>query len=195
MSDKKKKVIHSPKETNPAPVNEVKLLSAPRSLIHTPSQKPKSKRNLPHINTPMETHQFIFSQLAILFFALAFLAGMYWVLNNPTLQTKIAESGYLPVTLKQTSFGLEVKNPDDELLTFSNAIIISGSTSPKSSIIIASSGSTNFFDGLEADNEGTFQRTIPLSPGLNKVEISSFDRNGNMKTVTRTIFYSLEALQ
>lgn len=192
MPERKKQTKNELKEE----VNSVKLLAAPRSLVHTPPQQPlRKKRNLPHINTPMETHHFIISQLSILFFALIFLAGMYWILNNSTLQTRIAESGYLPVTLKQSSFGLEVSNPDDELLTFSNSLVVSGSTSPKSSVIIAGAGTTNHYDAVEADNEGKFQRTITLAPGLNIVEISSFDSNGNSKTVTRTIYYSLEALQ
>lgn len=175
-------------------VQEVKLLAAPKSLVHSPRTTERKPRRLSKINTPMETHHFIFSQLGILIAALLFLGGMYWVLNSDDFRTQVVDK-YLPVTVKQASFGLELNSPDDELLIFSNSVLISGKTGAKASVIIAVAGNTDHFDAVQADNEVKFQRTVMLSPGLNSIEISSFDGGNNSKTVTRSVYYSEEKLQ
>lgn len=109
-------------------------------------------------------------------------------------QTNLAE--YIPVTSKPTTFNLEIKNPEDELLTFSKSVVVSGKTSAKSTVIISVEGTnTTTFDGFEVNSSGDFQKTVGLSPGLQTIEISSFDPSGSYKTVTRTVYYSEEQLQ
>jgi len=192
MNEKKRQShkVHSPKVE--AHVEHVmKLLAAPKSMVPIAREKPIKRPS--RINTPMETHHFFFSQLAILAFALFFLAGMYWVLNNDTYETVLTDS-YSPVTIKHASSGLEISNPDDELLTYASSINISGTASAKASIIIAVAGSTDHFETTEADAGGTFQKKVTLSPGLNRIEISSFGVDTS-KTITRTVYYSPEILQ
>src|SRR5688572_13241977 len=111
---KKHKGAHnSPKDTVSS-TSEMKLLAAPKSMVHTPpSGSYKEPKRPSRINTPMETHHFVFSQLGLLFFALVFLAGMYWVLNKDSFKVQYADS-YMPVTLKQASYGLEITSPNDE---------------------------------------------------------------------------------
>ncbi len=192
MSEKKKPKIPQNKKSEPVEKAEMKLLAAPKSLVPAPIEKPRKKPS--RINTPMETQHFIYSQVALLVSALLFLGGMYWVLNNDNFQTKFVDR-YLPVTLKHASSGLEISSPDDELLTFSNSLLITGTTSPKSSVIIAIAGSSDYFNAIESDTNGVFQQTVTLAPGLNRIEISSFDSGDNPKTIVRTVYFSEEKLQ
>lgn len=192
MVHKKHTVHHYPKKNEEIlEVRDIKLLAAPKSMVPIPREKPQRRPS--RINTPMETHHFFFSQFAILAIALLFLGGMYWVLNNDNYETHLTDS-YSPVTIKHASSGLELSNPDDELLTFSSSVVVSGTTSAKASVIIAIAGDVDHFDAIEADNTGFFQKTVTLAPGLNRIEISSFGIDSG-KTITRTIYYSKEILQ
>jgi hypothetical protein len=156
----------------------------------TAKKKPKFEK----INTPLSTQHFIISHLGILIFGLVFLAGLYFLLNRDSFN-KSAILDYLPITQKPTSLNLEIKNPEDELLTFNKSLVLSGTASPKSTVLVVIDGSSTSYDGVEADTNGSFQKTITLTPGLNMIEVTSFDLDGSSKSATRSVYYSQEQLQ
>ena len=154
---------------------------------------PEKKQRFKRINTPLSPQQFIFAHIGILIMGLFFLAGLYLILN--TEQTEYnSVTNYSPVTQKATTSQLEINNPEDELLSFSNTIVISGSTNPKSTVIIVNDGTNTTYDATEANTRGDFQKSISLKPGINMIAIHSFDLDGSSKSATRTVFYSEEAL-
>lgn len=168
-----------------------KLLAPPS--IQT-QEKAKKERKHSRINTPLSTQHFILSHLSILIFGLVFLGGLYFLLNKDSFNASSVLE-YLPVTQRPTTLNLEIKNPEDELLTFNKSLVLSGSASPKSTIVVAIDGSATNYDGVEADINGNFQKTVQLSPGLNVIEVMSFDLDGSSKSATRSVYYSTETLQ
>ena len=167
-------------------------LTAPASLRN--QEVPKKKKKLEQLNTPLSTQHFIISHLGILITGLVFLAGLYFLLNSDNF-TNSAILDYLPVTQKPTSQNLEINNPEDELLTFNKSLVLSGTASPKSTVLVVIDGSTTNYDGVEADINGSFQKTINLNPGLNIIEVTSFDLDGSSKSAVRSVYYSQEQLQ
>ncbi len=170
------------------------LVQINRPQIDPPPKFSRSRRVLAKVNTPMSTKTFVTSHIALLMVSLFFLAGLYFILNHDQYQNSLV-SQYVPITSKPASFNLEINNPEDELLTYTKSLVVSGTTIPKSSVVITAIGNSNNFAAVEADNNGRFQKTINLSPGLNTVEISSFDNVGGTKTVSKTVYYSEEILQ
>lgn len=133
---------------------------------------------------------FMVSSFLILLISLIFLSCVYYVLNKDQLTASVFQN-YRPVTTKPVSFSLDITSPDDETLVFDKSIVISGKTSPKSTVII-SSDDINL--GLQVGSNGEFSQVLELSKGLNNFDIAAFDDKGNSKQISRTIYYSEEKL-
>ncbi|MBI2011766.1 hypothetical protein HYS91_03285 [Candidatus Daviesbacteria bacterium] len=138
----------------------------------------------------LSAKSFVLSQLGILIVSLVFLGTLYYFLNQDNF-LKSAIEDYLPVTTRPLSFTLDLNSPEDELLTFEKTILIAGKTSPFSTVIITSS---NNDVGLEANSQGEFSNSFELTEGLNLITVASFDKDGNAKSLTRSIYYSKEEI-
>lgn len=138
----------------------------------------------------MSTKVFVISHLTILILSLVFLGGLYFVLNSDEIFSSSLKN-YLPVTKKPVSLYLNLNSPDDEVLVFDKSLLVSGTTTPKSVVIISLEKSDA---GTEANNKGDFSKIIELSEGLNLITVTSFDSEGNSKQVSRTIFYLEEKI-
>lgn len=173
-----------------------------RELVHVADNPPSEikrpsriKHHLAKINQPLSTQTFLMSHFALLVVSLVFLGGLYFVLNKDSYSSSSFVNEYMPVTMKPASFSLEIKNPDDESLIATKMLIVSGKTSPKSSVVASLDGTSSVFAGTEADSNGEFQFSVSLASGLNQLEITAFDREGNSKSISRTVYYSEEQLQ
>mgnify|MGYP001563720213 CR=1 FL=1 len=138
----------------------------------------------------LSTKQFILSQLLIFTFGLFFLAGLYYILNiqhrnNQTL----FENG--PVTSLPKTLRLELQQPDNDTLTYQSSIIVSGKTSPFLDVLIYSD-SENIV--IKAKSDGSFSTVFNLDEDLNQITVVVFDQTGDLKSDTRTVFYSEEKL-
>jgi hypothetical protein len=161
-------------------------------VIKKPS---RVKHHLAKFNTPLSDKTFIMSHLSLLLLSLAFLAGLYFVLNKDINYTQSLISDYnTPVTMKPASFTLDIKNPEDESLIATKSLVISGKTGPKSSVVVAVDGISSTYTGVEADSNGDFQLTVSLANGLNMLEIMAFDQQGNSKSLKRSVYYTEEQL-
>lgn len=140
----------------------------------------------------ISTQTFVLSNFLLLIIGLLLIFGLYYYVHNGQIfPVNNSLLNYLPATKKPTSLVLELKSPDDNLLTFNGAITISGSTLPNTNLII----STNNQDfNLESDNKGQFSKIIDLDLGLNEIMVNAFDKEGNIKSEERIIFYSEEKL-
>lgn len=144
---------------------------------------------LKFLNTPLSTTAFIVSCVGILVVGGIYLSVMYQLLNPIINSTLWALTG--PITKAPSSFNLELNSPEDEMVTFERSIIVSGKTTPKSVVIIVNG---NNYQTVEANNIGDFYKGIDLSVGLNNIQISAFDEEGNTKLIERKVFYSEEKL-
>ena len=128
----------------------------------------------------------------ILFGILALiLVGVVFLLK-PLIESVIhpqpsLEQTYSPVSEEPKSMSLEINNPDDELLVFDKTLVVSGQTTPSSTIII-DNGKSDWT--VQANNQGNFSQVIDLNAGINEVNIFAFDPQGNNKADSRTIYYS-----
>lgn len=138
----------------------------------------------------LSTKQFILSHILILIVGLTFLFGLFYILNiqyqkptNPLL--------YGPVTTPPKTFRLDLDEPEENLLTFQNSILISGKTAPQKEVLIFTD-STDFVIGSKKD--GTFSATVDLDEGENKITTVVFDSDGDSRTAERSVYYSKEKL-
>jgi len=137
----------------------------------------------------LSTKTFVISHLTLLLLSLAFFAGLYYILYPERFQAAVTE--YSPVTKEPLSLFLEISSPEDDILVSDGNLIISGKTGPDSTIIISSAlGDT----GLQAGSDGQFSKVFPLSPGPNIIEISTFDLEGNSKSVTKSVYFTEEKI-
>ena len=142
------------------------------------------------MNKIISAKTFILSHLALLIIGLTFFISLSIYLNPDYFKAKNLKD-YLPVTTKPISFNLDINNPEDELLLFENSTLISGKTSPNATVVISSE---DFDIGMQTNNQGEFSKLIELSEGINLIQITAFDQNGNSKEAIRTIYYSKEKL-
>lgn len=96
-----------------------------------------------------------------------------------------------PVTAEPNSLNLDVTSPDDSILVFEKAILVSGKTSSNSQILISSAGNDTV---TISKDDGTFSNLFNLDPGKNDLSIMVFSVNGDEKETTRTIYYSKEKI-
>lgn len=133
----------------------------------------------------LSTKAFIVSHLTLLILGLAFFGGLYFILYPERFVASPANE-YLPVTKDPVSLFLEITSPEDDILVNDGNLVISGKTSSDAAVIISSQTSDA---ALQSDNNGQFSKVFPLALGANIIEINAFDKEGNSKIVTKSVFY------
>ncbi len=169
------------------------LVPVNKSVPEAVKKSSRVRAHLAKYNEPMSRKAFLMTHLSLLLVSLVFLGGLYFVLNKDSYNTSFV-SEYMPVTMRPASFTLDIKNPEDESLIQTKTLVISGKTGPKSAVVAAVDGNSSVFGGTVADSAGQFQFSVPLANGLNLLEITAFDNEGNSKTATRTVYYTEEQL-
>lgn len=143
--------------------------------------------------TELSFTAFLASHLLIFLIALGVLGWVYYMLydiNLPLGGKSITET-YKPVTSAPISFNLDLNNPEDNALVFDKTIVVSGKTSPNSTVIISVNETES---ATESNSRGDFSKVLVLVPGLNRVTVDAFDSQGNTKQVQRLVYFSEEKL-
>lgn len=132
---------------------------------------------------------FWLSQTVILLSGLIFLTGLYYVLNSPQNDPSYATRG--PVTTMPKSLRIDLDQPDDNLLTFSSSLVVSGNTLPNLRVLISTESQDSV---VESKKDGSFSTVINLNEGINNLVVVVFDTGGETKQIERTIYYSKEKI-
>lgn len=157
-----------------------------------PKPKPKKPSIIDRLHSQIPLKAFIVSHSMILILALIFLGGFYYILNNDNRVFDTSE--YKPVTRPPQSFNLSVSYPEDDSVVSEKNITISGLSAPSSTVILTTINSNETTVGFEADSKGNFSKIVTLNPGLNQIIINSFDRLGNTKLISRSVYFSEEQI-
>ncbi len=141
-------------------------------------------------NRKISTKFFILSQVLILILGLTFLGGLYYILNIQHPQPKNAFLAG-PVTSLPRSLRLDLDQPDQDSLSYSSSIIVSGKTGPGSTVLI----STDVNDlVIKAKPDGSFSTVLSLNEGVNRITAAVFDVTGESRSSERTVYYSKEKI-
>lgn len=138
----------------------------------------------------LSTKQFFVSQILILAAGLIFLSGLYYILNIQYQKPQNLFSAG-PVTTPPKTLRLDLAQPDDNSLTFTSSIIISGQTAPVVNVLI-STDTNNLI--IKSKTDGSFSTVLDLDEGENRIVAVVFDSTGDSKSVERTVYYSKEKI-
>lgn len=134
---------------------------------------------------------FVLSQVLILLIGLAFLGGIYYILNVQ-YQTKLADPfANGPVTTLPKTLVLTLDQPDDDNLSFDSSVVVSGQTAPNKDVLIYTD-TQNLV--ISSKSDGSFSTVLNLDLGVNNITVVVFDNNGQSKTISRTVYYSKEQI-
>ncbi len=141
-------------------------------------------------NQKLTTKQFILSHFLIFTLSLIFLAGLYYILN---FQYQRPNNLFLngPVTTPPKSLRLDLDQPDQDSLSYSSTIIVSGQTAPSKEVLI-STDNTDLV--IESKQNGSFSTIVELQEGVNRITAVVFDATGDSRSAERTVYYSKEKL-
>lgn len=134
----------------------------------------------------------LFLTLFILLIVGAGGVGGYYLYNNNLKSSIDTPTVTQPVTSTPVSITLEISSPDEDTLSFDPSIIISGKTIPNSSVLISSKSNDV---AIISKSDGAFSTLLDLDEGVNNIQISVFDQNGEQKDISRTVYYSKEKVQ
>jgi hypothetical protein len=139
----------------------------------------------------LTTQHFIFSQIIILIVGLIFAGWLYNILyiqHQPQDQNSF-QTG--PVTTQPKTLRIDLNEPEDDMLTYSSQILISGKTKPLTEILISS----DFTDAvIESKADGSFSHVFDLEEGVNRITAAVFDEVGEVRMVEKQVYYSKEKI-
>lgn len=133
---------------------------------------------------------FHLSILAIFLISLIFLGVLYYLVNIQYQKPKELFSNG-PVTSLPKSLRLSLDQPDQDTLSFSSSIIVSGTTEPRKDVLISTD--TNDFV-IQSKADGSFSTVLDLDEGINRITTAVFDSTGDLRSAERTVYYSKEKI-
>lgn len=142
------------------------------------------------LNRKLSTKQFFISQILLLSFGLIFLAELYYILN---IQYQKPKGLFLagPVTTAPKTLRLDLDQPEEDNLSYSPEVLVSGKTGPGNLVLISTE---NFDSVIKSKPDGSFSTVLSLNEGVNRVTATVFDPTGDSRSVERTVYYSKEKL-
>ena len=84
-------------------------------------------------------------------------------------------------------FSLALTSPEDETISNTANIILTGVTSPKAVVAVAAETGQQI---VEADTDGEFTAKISLEGGYNNISVTAFDAAGNSASKSLLITYT-----
>ena len=96
-----------------------------------------------------------------------------------------------PVTTLPKSLRLDLDQPDQDTLSFSSSIIVSGTTGPKKDVLI-STDTKDFV--IQSKVDGSFSTVLNLDEGINRITVAVFDTTGDSRVAERTVYFSKEKI-
>ena len=100
---------------------------------------------------------------------------------SPTIDQQVS------LTPAPISHFLTLSQPQNQIVTDTDTITITGQTSPKSQIIVYLQPQSF---SLQADESGNFSHTVELESGFNLIQISSFSPQQDQASLDLQITYS-----
>ena len=134
---------------------------------------------------------FILTQILIVILLVTTIAGIYYVINLQHSKPVSDYSNSGPVTSTPASLTLNLESPDDNLLTFSQSIIISGKTLPNLNVLISSNNDDLI---IQSKPDGTFSSDFELKTGVNEIIVATFGEDGEERIQQRTVYYSKDKI-
>lgn len=130
--------------------------------------------------------------LLILLACLGFIAGLDYIFN---IQYRQKNGNFLsgngPVTSAPVSLVLSLDQPDDDSLTFQQSLVVSGKTSSDAQILISTDSQDTV---VEPKNDNTFSTILTLKEGVNNLDVYAFDKTGEQRSISKTVYYSKEQI-
>lgn len=144
----------------------------------------------------MKLGKILFTQSFFLFIFFVLITGLisigvlYYVLNT---QYQKPKNPFIngPITKVPKTLRLDLDQPDQDLLSFSPSIVVSGKTNPLKEVLISTEEDDLV---IKSKRDGSFSTVLNLSEGINTITVASFDLNGETKSLERTVFYSKEKI-
>ena len=129
--------------------------------------------------------------LALLILALAALSTV----KLPSFQSAQTSPSQVrkvsPSPAKSAAHFLTLDQPEDNLVTQNSTLMVTGKTSVSSTVIVLAGEETQLAD---VGQNGTFSFSLKLQEGQTTIEVTSFDQNGEEKTISREVFYTTETI-
>lgn len=142
------------------------------------------------LTAKLSTKSFVISHVLILIVSLSFLGGLYYILNIQYQPPKgLFTLG--PVTSFPKSLRLDLDQPEEDHLSYSSSIIVSGKTSPSKEILISTEDRDLV---IKSKPDGYFSTVIDLTEGVNIISATVFDWTGDLRTAERTVYFSKERI-
>lgn len=139
----------------------------------------------------MKTERIVLSIIAILIGL--FVAGIafYFIqLNNkPKGEEHVVSITTSPTPTPKSSF-LSVTSPENESVSSSKSIQISGKAPAGSTVIISTENGQSV---VVATPDGTFSDTVSLDEGVNLISVTALQQDGKKDNVIHTVTYSTES--
>ncbi len=138
----------------------------------------------------LPTKHIYLSLITVFLISLIFLSGLYYMVN---IQYQKPKELFLngPVTTAPKSLRLDLDQPDNDVLSFSGSIIVSGTTGPAKDVLISTD--TNDFV-IQSKSDGSFSTVLNLDEGINRITVATFDSTGDSRVAQRTVYYSKEKI-
>lgn len=139
----------------------------------------------------MKTEKVVLSFIAALLGLLVAASAFYFfqiTKKTPAPQTKIV-SNITPTPSLVPSIYLDLKQPKDEEVVDDKTITVSGKTGGNAVIVILINGIENV---TTPSLSGNFSTPLTLANGQNIIEVISVAKDGESKSILRTVTYSGE---
>ncbi len=144
------------------------------------------------LNKKLSTKTFVISQTLILLFSLILIGILYYILNPTTFKpVKPYSISSNTVTSVPASLTLDINSPDDNSISFDPIILITGKTGPGLDVLISSELNDLV---IASKTDGTFSTNFNLQLGVNNIQMEAFDKSGDSRSASRTVYYSKEKL-
>lgn len=143
-----------------------------------------------NLGKKLSAKHFILFNIFVLIFGLTFIFGLYYILN---IQYQKSNNPFSdgPVTTAPKTLRLDLDYPDDEGLTHSSSIIVSGQTAPHKEVLIYTDSQDLV---ITSKKDGSFSTVLNLDEGVNRIVVAVFDATGDTRTAERTVYYSKEKI-
>lgn len=142
-------------------------------------------------NKEIPVKYFIASQIIILLTGIIVLGWAHYILNIKDQPVNQIVFGRGPITSAPKTLRIDLSQPDDNILTFNEDIIISGKTSPNMEVLILTQ-SKDFI--IKSKSDGSFSTVLKLDEGVNNITAVVFDSTGDSRSSERMVYYSKEKI-
>jgi hypothetical protein len=139
----------------------------------------------------MKQERVILSFVAVLIGLLAAGIAFYFYQSTKTISTpnQITLNAPSPTPTPKPTVYISLNNPNDETVTDSKTLTVSGKTNPNATIIIYTDNDQQI---IQPSTQGDFSTTLTLDNGENLLKISAILPGGEINTILRTVTYSTE---